>query len=236
MTFRAASPLPRHCGESAPVHSFRVWGVRDLDKGRRNLANLAERLGFDALAALCNSLARFLPRCPAPDMALNNLERFFAHPAAPAACPRVLDNRARSLEILLQLFATSQMFSDLLGQFPDYLDMLRVPLRRSPSPDRAARRAPGRGRCRSEDSAVLRAFRRFRQRQVLRIGTNDIIRDRPLEEITRDISRVADAALEVALARRPAQRRQALWRTVSRPTATAVSCASWPSASSAARN
>ena len=50
-----------------------------------------------------------------------------------------------------------------------------------------------------EDSAVLRAFRRFRQRQLLRIGTNDIIRDRPLEEITRDISRVADTALEVAL-------------------------------------
>src|SRR5262249_40251673 len=51
-----------------------------------------------------------------------------------------------------------------------------------------------------EDSAVLRAFRRFRQRQVLRIGTNDIIRDRPLEEVTRDISRVADTAIEVALA------------------------------------
>jgi glutamate-ammonia-ligase adenylyltransferase len=33
----------------------------------------------------------------------------------------------------------------------------------------------------------------------LRIGTNDIIRDRPLEEVTRDISRVADMALEVAL-------------------------------------
>ena len=47
---------------------------------------------------------------------------------------------------------------------------------------------------------MLRAFRRFRQRQLLRIGTNDIIRDRPLEEVTRDISRVADAALEVALA------------------------------------
>src|SRR5206468_9047543 len=43
-------------------------------------------------------------------------------------------------------------------------------------------------------------FRKFRQKQMLRIGTNDIIRDRPLEEITRDISRVADTALEVALA------------------------------------
>src|SRR5205085_8102584 len=51
-----------------------------------------------------------------------------------------------------------------------------------------------------DDAAVLRAFRRFRQRQVLRIGVNDIIRDRPLEEVTRDIARVADVALEVALA------------------------------------
>jgi glutamate-ammonia-ligase adenylyltransferase len=51
-----------------------------------------------------------------------------------------------------------------------------------------------------EDSSVLRAFRRYRQRQTLRIGTNDIIRDRPLEEVTKDISRVADVAVEVALA------------------------------------
>src|SRR5205823_282185 len=36
--------------------------------------------------------------------------------------------------------------------------------------------------------------------QVLRTGTNDIIRDRSLEEITRDLARVADASLEVALA------------------------------------
>jgi glutamate-ammonia-ligase adenylyltransferase len=50
-----------------------------------------------------------------------------------------------------------------------------------------------------EDANVLKAFRKFRQKHVLRIGTNDIIRDRPLEEITRDISRVADTALEVAL-------------------------------------
>ena len=35
--------------------------------------------------------------------------------------------------------------------------------------------------------------------QLLRIAINDLFRERPLEEITKDISRVADAALEVAL-------------------------------------
>src|SRR5207248_11116596 len=97
------------------------------------------------------------------------------------------------------LLSTSQSFSDLLVAHPDYIDMLRVPLRRSPSPKELQEQLQAEVDAAFEDSAVLRAFRRFRQRQVLRIGTNDVIRDRPLAEVTRDISRVADAALEVAL-------------------------------------
>ncbi len=78
--------------------------------------------------------------------------------------------------------------------------MLRVPLRRSPSPAEMQAQLQAEVDAAYEDSAVLRVFRRFRQRQLLRIGANDVIRDRPLEEITRDISRTADVALEVALA------------------------------------
>src|SRR4029079_4910289 len=77
--------------------------------------------------------------------------------------------------------------------------MLRVPLRNSPSQAELQAQLQAEVDAAYEDSAVLRVFRRFRQRQTLRIGTNDIIRDRPLEEVTRDISRVADASLEVAL-------------------------------------
>src|SRR5207237_8690874 len=145
-------------------------------------------------------LGRLLPRCPDPDMALNNLERFLADPAGRESLPVLLEGRARSLEILLQLLSTSQFFSDLLVANPDYLDMLRVPLRRSPSQREMQEQLQNEVDAAFEDSAVLRTFRRFRQRQTLRIGTNDIIRDRPLEEITRDISRVADVAVEVALA------------------------------------
>ncbi len=133
-------------------------------------------------------------------MALNNLERFLAQPAAVAQLPDLLENRARLLEILLHLFSTSQTFSDLLSLNPDFLDMLRVPLRRSPSKADLQTQLQAEVDAVYEDTAVLRVFRRFRQRQMLRIGTNDIIRDRPLDEITRDIADVADAAIEVALA------------------------------------
>jgi [glutamine synthetase] adenylyltransferase / [glutamine synthetase]-adenylyl-L-tyrosine phosphorylase len=177
-----------------------IWGLRDFERGFQNLGHLAEAGGLDALRELFPFLGRFLPRCPDPDMALNNLERFLANPGGRQQLPVLLEGRARPLEILLQLLSTSQSFSDMLIANPEHLDMLRVPLRRSPSDAELRDQLQAEVDASYEDSAVLRVFRRFRQRQVLRIGTNDIIRDRPLEEITRDISRVADAALEVALA------------------------------------
>jgi glutamate-ammonia-ligase adenylyltransferase len=175
------------------------WGLRDLEGGWRNLTHLADLLGSEPLRELCHPLGRVLPRCPDPDMALNNFERFLSNPAGLAQLPTLLEPRTRCLETLLQLFSSSQFFSDLLFANPDYLDMIQVPLRNSPRQAELREGLQAEVDAAFEDSAVLRIFRRFRQRQILRIGTNDIIRDRPLEEITRDISRVADAALEVAL-------------------------------------
>jgi glutamate-ammonia-ligase adenylyltransferase len=177
-----------------------TWNLRDPERGWRNLAHLAEAIGLAGLGRVCTPLGRFLPRCPDPDMALNNLERFLANSAAVPLLPTLLETRARTLEILLQVLATSQTLSDVLALNPGFLDMLRVPLRRSPSAAEMQAGLQAEIDAAFEDSAVLRAFRRFRQRQMLRIGANDIVRDRPLEEITRDISRVADVAIEVALA------------------------------------
>lgn len=177
-----------------------TWNLRDPERGWLNLTHLAETVSLEALRELCHPLGRLLPRCPDPDMALNNLERFLANPPGAEQLPALLENRARALEVLLQLFSTSQYFSDLLVLNPDYIEMLRVPLRRSPSPKELQDQLQAEVDASADDAAVLRTFRRFRQRQFLRIGTNDVIRDRPLEEITRDITRVADVALEVALA------------------------------------
>ncbi len=176
------------------------WGLRDAERGWRNLTHLANEIGLDPLRKLARPLARLLPACPDPDMSLNNLEHFLATPAGAQRLPTLMESRARVLETVVQLFGTSQYFSDLLYANPDYLEMLKVPLRRSPSQKEMQDHLQAEVDAAFEDSSVLRVFRRFRQRQVLRIGTNDIIRDRPFDEITRDISRVADAALEVALA------------------------------------
>jgi glutamate-ammonia-ligase adenylyltransferase len=173
-------------------------GLRDPNRGRRNLAALADHLG-DRFAALEPPLTRYLPRSPDPDLALNNLERLAAQPAARAGLTTLLDTRPRTLDTLLRLLGTSQFFADVLADDADALDLLRGPVRRAP--DVAELRGSLRAAVTAavDDAGVLRAFRRFRRRQVLRIGVNDIVRDRPLEEVTRDISRAAEAAIEVAV-------------------------------------
>src|SRR5262245_57329661 len=134
------------------------WNLRDAERGWTNLSHLSAALPPETLRDLCGPLTRFLPRCPDADMALNNLERFLADPVAVDQLPVLLESRARALEILVQLFGTSQSFSDLLATNPDYLDMLRVPLRRSPSAAELQTQLLTEVDAASEDAAVLRAF------------------------------------------------------------------------------
>ena len=175
------------------------WGLDDFERGRRNYHALLQSLGAECVATLLEPLTRFLPQQADPDMALNNLERFFAIPTARARLPRLLEQQGRTLEELLQLFSTSQFFSDLLITDPDLLEVLWWPLRHSPTTEELVQQLSAEITAAPDDASVLRLLRRFRQKQHLRIGVNDIIRDRPLEEITRDLSRVADACVEVAL-------------------------------------
>ncbi|VTU01724.1 (glutamate--ammonia-ligase) adenylyltransferase : Glutamate-ammonia-ligase adenylyltransferase OS=Blastopirellula marina DSM 3645 GN=DSM3645_10057 PE=4 SV=1: GlnE: GlnD_UR_UTase: GlnE: GlnE: GlnD_UR_UTase [Gemmataceae bacterium] len=173
--------------------------VRDAARGRRNLAALAGHLGPKGYAEVIAPAARLLQRTADPDMALNNLERLLAHPAARHQVPHLLEARARGLDAALQLLATSQFFADTLATYPEFLDSVRAAPRRSPATAELTVELRDEVTACGDDAAVLRAFRRFRNRHMLRIGINDVIRDRPLEEVTRELARAADASIEVAL-------------------------------------
>src|ERR1700722_16814209 len=131
------------------------WDIRDVERGQRNLAAMANVLGLDGLSELCHPLGRLLPRCPDPDMALNNLDRFLVS-AGPSSMSTLMESRARTLETMLQLFSTSQFFSDLLITNPDFLEMLRIPLRSSPNRAELLQDLRDDVASAYEDSAVLR--------------------------------------------------------------------------------
>ena len=173
--------------------------LRDPDRGRRNLTALAAHLGAAAFASLGPPLTRLLPRTADPDMALNNLERLLAQAAARAQLPPLTELRGRGLDAILQLLATSQFFADTLVTYPEFLESVRNPLRRNPSTLELTAQLRSEVEAATDDVGVLRAFRRCRNRHTLRIGINDVIRDRSLEEVTRELARLADASIEVAL-------------------------------------
>ncbi len=186
----------------------RLWlaglGVRDAERGYRDLRDLVGRgLPLPLVARLAELLDSALPRCPDPGMALTNLERFVASSPTPEATLEGLAANPRATEIAVQLFSTSQFFSELMIREPGLLDWLRGGADRR---DRATliddlwadlEAAPS-------DEARRLALRTFRLREILRIGYNDIVRDLPLDLITLDLSHLADSCVEVAvrLARR----------------------------------
>jgi glutamate-ammonia-ligase adenylyltransferase len=172
--------------------------VREPDRAKRNLAALATHLG-SAMPHLLTPLARLLPRTADPDMALNNLEQLFAQPTARIHLPALLESRASELNSVLQLLATSQFFADTLTAYPEFLATVSQVPRRNPSTAEITAALKSEVDAAHDDHAVLRAFRRFRDRHTLRIGIGDVLRDRPLEEITRELSRLADSSIEVAL-------------------------------------
>jgi glutamate-ammonia-ligase adenylyltransferase len=182
-----------------PPADLSSWPLRDPARGRRNLDALSAHLGADRLDALLPVLGRLLPRTADPDMALNNLERLLAQPAARDQLSDLLDARGRGLEAVLQLLATSQFFADTLAAYPEAIESVRAPVRRSPPTAELTAQLRADVDAATDDAGILRALRRFRHLQLLRVGIGDVIRDRPLEEVTRDLARVADACLEVAL-------------------------------------
>ena len=141
-------------------------------------------------------------------MALTNLERFVAASPTPEATLEALANNPRSAEIAVQLFSTSQFFSELMIRDPALLDWLRGGADRRDRPTLIDDLWADLEAAPSEDDRRL-ALRRFRLREILRTGYNDIVRDLPLELITLDLSHLADACVEVAcrLARRNAEAR-----------------------------
>lgn len=174
--------------------------LRDAARGQRNLDAIARAAGDGRYAELLPHLVRLLARSADPDLALNHLERVFGTPHGAAQLPALLANSARGLDGLLQLLAVSQFFADTFVTYPEAFDLIRAAPRRNPTTDELTAELKAVVDACTDDAGTLLAFRRFRHLHMLRIGANDILRERALEEVTRELARVADSSIKIALA------------------------------------
>jgi len=181
---------------------------------RKALAEL-KRLGFaDPRAALVNlhaltpeprdaelltpllpRLLRALAESPDPDMALNNLERLAAQ-GDRVALFRLLGAHPGALHLMARLGGTSQFLADTLRRHPTLFPwLLEGQTMRQWHGDELAAALEQTTSAFERLDARWNALRRFKYRQLLRIGSRDLLGDADLTVTTEELSRLADVCL-----------------------------------------
>src|SRR4029079_16700558 len=107
-----------------------------------------------------------------------------------------------ALDIFFNICGVSQLFSDILVRNPEYFEILANPSVRGTSVDRAKpsgvvyRELSGFVDSVQRTELKLEAMRRFKQREILRIGTRDILGLADMPATAREFSNLADACAQ----------------------------------------
>jgi glutamate-ammonia-ligase adenylyltransferase len=183
---------------------LRRSGFQNPDRAFTNLRSLADAgtspISFARLAVLATDLLRYQPD---PDMALNNWERFLSALDDPEEHFRLLLSQPKRLDILLSIFAGSQFLSDSLIRDPGSFEWATLPdhlhqIRRRDQVEALFRDLSGTA---ESTNSWRNQLRRYKRREVLRIGIRDICLNAPIEEIMQELSMLAEALLQVELER-----------------------------------
>ncbi|MEQ8212031.1 MAG: hypothetical protein RH917_19690 [Lacipirellulaceae bacterium] len=175
-------------------------GVSDVRTGHTNLLRLSEAgIPLDLLSVICDQFEASAPRLADADMALNNLERFLLGARSPLSTAALFERDPQALPNLLMLLTASQDLSDLLCTDPESYDLLRMTEGLPYARDKIVEELVADVEKLESDEEVIAHLRRFKRREILRIAYGDIVADHPIDQVTRQISHVADASVEAAL-------------------------------------
>ncbi|HUX14364.1 MAG TPA: glutamate-ammonia-ligase adenylyltransferase [Spirochaetia bacterium] len=209
--------LAESLNSDAVTEALTRAGFRNATRGYRNLRSLADaasrqnagqeqaptaveslnsREKFAGLAVLAWDM---LLSTPDPDMALNNWDQFVRTVEDPGEHFASLLSQPKRLELLLQIFAGSQFLADTLILNPDFFTWVTTPrIINSPRTSEALDsdlRDLRISLAQLPDSREqwLRAIRRFRKREILRIGTRDICLGAEITSVVSELSILAAA-------------------------------------------
>ena len=154
----------------------------------------------ELLAPALPRLLAELAAAPDPDMALNNLERYAAA-VDRAVLFGTLAQHPGAAALLARVGGASQFLADVLRRRPSTLAWLLEPRTMRPwLAEEVAEDAAQAVRPFVTREARMNALRRFKYRQLLRIGARDLLGDADLAVTTEELSRLADACLAQAAA------------------------------------
>jgi glutamate-ammonia-ligase adenylyltransferase len=174
---------------------LREGGFRDPAAARRRLEELfvdtAEML---ALARVAVNFRDALVSGPDPDAALLHLTRFVDVRGSRLQLYRTFLDHPALLDRFVQVVGASRYLADILVRNPEYMAILgdaRL-LSRPKPPEELREEFRNVAAVPEAGKDKLAALRRLHRREVLRIGAADLLGFQDLEQVTRQISELAD--------------------------------------------
>lgn len=196
-----AIDVGRLLGDATAVEAWAATaGLRDAAAAQRSLSGLAAAgLSADLLGPLAGRLATLLPRVADPDRVLVALERFMAALRSPLATATLFERDPQALEILLRIFAASPYLAEIVIADPEAWEDVRLGRGRPQKREALAAVLAAEVGAAADTETVMRALRRFKRRQTLRIAFGDIVEGQRLEIVVAQISHVADCVIDLAV-------------------------------------
>lgn len=189
---------------------FAASGIVDVKQAVKNLDLIRTRLGPDAFLLLLPDLIAALKHTGDPDMALNSLERFLGELPPEAQFITEARKQPGVLTSLIVLFGASRFLADYCATAAaETFGLLCRPayLADPSSKEQLDDRLTAMLRDVTGDEYFFRALRRFRKREMLRIGLRDLLGKADLTETVGELSNLAEVCLQAAYERADAELR-----------------------------
>lgn len=190
--------------ESLKKSIFKESGFNNFKRAYVNLIGLSEKdsskENFAKLAVLAFDI---LKQMPDPDMALNNWERFVQVTKDPEGFYQDLLSQPMHCDILLSIFSTSQYLSDILIGYPDFYIWVMKPENINNIRDindiikdleKLSKEIP-------DDMKWIDFLKRYKKKEILRIGTKDICLKKSFNDVVTEISLLAEAVFRTTVTR-----------------------------------
>jgi glutamate-ammonia-ligase adenylyltransferase len=152
------------------------------------------------LAEILPALLEAIGRTADPDQALNHWERWLASGVSRSAVLEYLRSAPRMLDLVCAIFGNSDSLAFTLVRDPLLLYWLAQQNVLSTAPTRAGMERTIRQSLEGVTATELRldALRRFRRREMLRIGVRDLVRLADVVETTASLSDLASVLIDAA--------------------------------------
>ena len=186
------------------VAALKALGFDQPEASAEEISRLAKKRGtpFHDSQPLGAKLLTELAAAPDPDQALRHLTDLFGLLKDPRVTAEMLSQSPRTARLLISLFGSSDYLSRQLLRHPELIDQLvhrgSAPLVREMPELRAELQERVKSLPEVEDQ--LTELRRFRNEEVLRIGLHDVAGALDVEQVSRQLSDLAEMCVDACFA------------------------------------